>query len=35
MESSIGETLKKCRIEAGKSVVELSGVLMSEVFYDS
>ena len=32
MESSIGETLKKCRIEAGKSVKEISDLLISKGF---
>ena len=32
MESSIGETLKKCRIEAGKSVKEICDLLISKGF---
>ena len=32
MGHSIGETLKKCRIEAGKSVKEISDLLISKGF---
>lgn len=32
MKSSIGETLKKCRLNAGKSVKEISELLVSKGF---
>ncbi len=32
MKSSIGETLKKCRLESGKSVKEISDLLISKGF---
>ena len=32
MKSSIGETLKKCRLNAGKSVKEISDLLISKGF---
>lgn len=32
MKSSIGETLKKCRLDAGKSVKEISDLLISKGF---
>ena len=32
MGQSIGETLKKCRIKAGKSVKEISDLLISKGF---